>query len=186
MQPSVGESSSNAEPITSAVGLGVDIIEITRMEQAIRRTPRMITRLFSADEQAYAKKKTNPAVHFALFFAAKEAVLKALGTGFAGMEAFTDVEVTHDRHGKPLPVLRGRSKQIADDQGIVDIQLSLSYTRFVGVASAVAIKEQNRPKLDERLDQKAELAKRFKELRAMLDEMEPSLNNLESTSGDDS
>jgi holo-[acyl-carrier protein] synthase len=163
---------STTEPITPVAGLGVDIIEIERMERAIKRTPRMITRMFSEQERAYAKSKRRPAVQYALFFAAKEAVLKALGTGFAGVDAFTDMEVSRDRFGKPMPVLHGRAKEIAKQQGIVDMQLSLSYTRSVGVASAVAIKEQNRPRTDEKLDQKAELAKRFKELRGMLDEME--------------
>jgi holo-[acyl-carrier protein] synthase len=142
------------------------------MERAIKRTPRMIARLFSDGERAYAKKKARPAVQYALFFAAKEAVLKALGTGFAGVDAFTDVEVSHDRHGKPIPLLHGRAKELADRQGVVDMQLSLSYTRSVGVASAVAIKEQNRPRTDDKIDQKAELARKFKELRAMLDEMD--------------
>jgi holo-[acyl-carrier protein] synthase len=170
----VEAQSESKEPITPVAGLGVDIIEIERMERAIARTPRMITGLFSEQEQAYAKKKSRPAVQYALFFAAKEAVLKALGTGFLGLGAFTDIEVTHDRYGKPVPLLHGRTKEIADKQGIVDMQLSLSYTRSVGVASAVAIKEQNRPRIDEKVNQKAELAKKFKELRALLDEMEPA------------
>ncbi len=171
------------EPIMPVAGLGVDIIEIDRMEQAIKRTPRMVTRMFSAAEQTYAKKKARPAVQYALFFAAKEAVLKALGCGFAGMDAFTDVEVSHDRYGKPVPVLSGKTKELAREQGIIDMQLSLSYTRSVGVASAVAIKEQNRPRRAEKIDQKAELAKKFKELRALLDEMDPT-GEAGETSGD--
>ncbi|HBT94953.1 MAG TPA: holo-[acyl-carrier-protein] synthase [Coriobacteriia bacterium] len=168
------ENKENPVPVSPVAGLGVDIIEIDRMEKAVTRTPRMITRLFSEYEQNYAKKKARPAIQYALFFAAKEAVLKALGTGFAGVDAFTDVEVTHDRYGKPVPVLHGRTKELADSLGIVDMQLSLSYTRSVGVASAVAIKEQDRPKTEDKIDQKAELARKFKELRAMLDEMEPT------------
>jgi holo-[acyl-carrier protein] synthase len=159
-------------------GLGVDIIEIERMERALARTPRMRERLFSETERAYAQSKARPAVHFALFFAAKEAVLKALGTGFAGM-AFTDVEVDHDRYGRPVPVLHGRAQKLAQAQGIVEMQLSLSYTHAVGVASAVAIKEQDRPRKDERLDPRAELARQFKEMRALLDDMDERISRLD-------
>ena len=66
-------------------GLGVDIVEIDRMRAALERRPRMKERLFSAEERRYCDKRTQPEVHYALRFAAKEAVLKALGTGFAGM-----------------------------------------------------------------------------------------------------
>ena len=62
-------------------GLGVDIVEIARMEDILRRTPNFKQRVFTEDERAYCESKHNPAVHYALFFAAKEAVAKALGTG---------------------------------------------------------------------------------------------------------
>ncbi|MDR3037590.1 MAG: holo-ACP synthase [Coriobacteriales bacterium] len=166
-------------PATPPVaGLGVDIIEIERMERVLARTPRMRERVFSQGERAYAQAKARPVVHYALFFAAKEAVLKALGTGFAGM-AFTDVEVDHDRYGRPVPVLRGRAQEIAQAQGVVEMQLSLSYTHAVGVASAVAIKEQDRPRKDEKVDPRAELARQFKEMRAMLDDMDERIQALD-------
>jgi holo-[acyl-carrier protein] synthase len=159
-------------------GLGVDIIEIERMERALARTPRMRERVFSPGERAYAQAKARPVVHYALFFAAKEAVLKALGTGFAGM-AFNDVEVDHDRYGRPVPVLRGRAQEIAQAQGVVEMQLSLSYTHAVGVASAVAIKERDRPRKNEKVDPRTELARQFKEMRAMLDDMDERIQALD-------
>jgi holo-[acyl-carrier protein] synthase len=175
-----GATDPAATPPTPPVaGLGVDIIEIERMERALKRTPRMRERVFSETERAYAQGKARPAVHFALFFAAKEAVLKALGTGFAGM-AFTDVEVDHDRYGRPVPLLHGRARELAEAQGIVEMQLSLSYTHSVGVASAVAIKEQDRPRKDERLDPRAELARQFKEMRALLDDIDERVSKLDS------
>jgi holo-[acyl-carrier protein] synthase len=158
-------------------GLGVDIIEIDRMERALIRTPRLCERIFSEEERAYAWAKVRPHVHYALFFAAKEAVLKALGTGFVGV-GFKDVEVSHDRHGRPIPVLHGRTKAIAEAQGIVEIQLSLSYTHQVGVASAVAIREQDRPHRDEKVDPREQLARQFKELRAVLDDLEGQLGEI--------
>jgi holo-[acyl-carrier protein] synthase len=165
-------------------GLGVDIIEITRMERVLERTPRIRERIFSEAERAYARGKARPAVHFALFFAAKEAVLKALGTGFAGM-AFTDVEVDHDKYGRPVPVLHGRAKEVAAQQGIIEMQLSLSYTHAVGVASAVAIREQDRPRKDEKVDPRVELTRQFKEMRALLDDMDERIRTLGEDVPDD-
>ncbi|MDR1184285.1 MAG: holo-ACP synthase [Coriobacteriales bacterium] len=165
-------------PDAPAAGLGVDLIEIERMERALERTPRIRERIFSETERRYAQDKARPAVHFALFFAAKEAVLKALGTGFFGM-AFTDVEVDHDRYGRPIAVLHGHAQEVANAQGVVEIQLSLSYTHFVGVASAVAIREQDRPQRDEKVDPRVELARQFKEMKALLDDMDERMKALD-------
>lgn len=165
------------EGTQSRAGLGVDIIEIERMEQILVRTPRFMQRVFSEGERKYAMAKARPAIHFALFFAAKEAVLKALGTGFTGM-AFTDVEVTHDRHGRPEPILHGNAAKVASEQGVVEVELSLSYTHQVGVASAVAIKSEDRPRKDERKDPMEELQQQFKEMRSMLDNMDERIREL--------
>jgi holo-[acyl-carrier protein] synthase len=131
----------------------------------------MRERLFTADEIAYVEAKARPIIHYALFFAAKEAVLKALGTGFRGM-GWTDVEVRHNERGRPYPHLEGEAKAEAERQGIVAIELSLSYTHTVGVASAVAIRAQDMPVKNEVVDAKAELLQQFKELRSLLDEMD--------------
>jgi holo-[acyl-carrier protein] synthase len=172
--PGPAAAPAEAPPVA---GLGVDIIEIERMERALERTPRIQERVFSENERRYAQSKARPAIHYALFFAAKEAVLKALGTGFAGM-AFTDVEVDHDRYGRPVPILHGRAQALAEKAGIIEMQLSLSYTHSVGVASAVAIREQDRPRRDEKLDPHAELARQFKEMRALLDDMDERVKTL--------
>jgi holo-[acyl-carrier protein] synthase len=158
----------------SRAGLGIDIIEIERMERILERTPRFAQRVFSDAERAWAKAKTRPATHLALFFAAKEAVLKALGTGFAGM-GLGDVEVGHDKRGRPLVILHGNAERVAREQGVVEIQLSLSNTHQLGVASAVAIKQADRPRRDEKADPREELARQFKALRASLDNMESRL-----------
>lgn len=155
-------------------GLGVDIIEIERLQKAFTRVPTMRERLFTAAEIEYIEAKARPIVHYALFFAAKEAVLKALGTGFVGM-GWTDVEVRHTERGRPYPHLEGEAKAEAERQGIVAIELSLSYTHQVGVASAVAMREQDQPHHDEVIDPKAELTQQFKQLRSLLDEMEEEL-----------
>jgi holo-[acyl-carrier protein] synthase len=149
-------------------GLGVDIVEIERMREAIERRPRIKERLFSEQERRYCDKRSKPEVHYALRFAAKEAVLKALGTGFSGMR-FTDVEVVREANGRPVPKLSGRAAEYAEQLGVVEMHLSLSFTHTTAVASAVAITEESRPRKDEKPDPMAELAAQFKEMRAILD-----------------
>lgn len=153
-------------------GLGVDIVEIDRMKAALQRRPRMKERLFSAEERAYCDGRGRPEVHYALRFAAKEAVLKALGTGFRGMR-FCDVEVIREGSGRPVPRLSGMAAQRAAELGVVEMHLSLSFTHTTAVASAVAITQDARPRRDERVDQKAQLAASFKEARALLDSVVP-------------
>ena len=159
-----------AFPSPSAVGLGVDLLEIDRMERAIERTPRILERLFTSGEREYAWSKARPAVQYATFFAAREAVLKALGSGFAGI-GYTDVEITHDAKGKPEVVLHGEALALAEQQGVIEIQISLSHTHQMAVASAVAIKEQSSPRKSTEVDPMDELARQFKELRSMLDDL---------------
>jgi holo-[acyl-carrier protein] synthase len=154
-------------------GLGVDIVEIERMRLALERRPALKARLFSEAERAYCEKRSKPEVHYALRFAAKEAVLKALGTGFRGMR-FTDVEVVREQSGRPVPHLTGKAAERAEQLGIVEMHLSLSFTHSTAVASAVAITEGARPRKDERPDPMAQLATDFKAARAMLDDVTPS------------
>jgi holo-[acyl-carrier protein] synthase len=148
-------------------GLGVDIVEIDRMRRALERHPRMKERIFSAEERAYCDKRNKPEVHYALRFAAKEAVLKALGTGFAGM-SFQDVEVVRDTGGRPSPRLHGRAAQAADEIGVVEMHLSLSYTHTTAVASAVAITERDGAGLEP--DPAKLRARAFKEMRSLVDD----------------
>ncbi len=152
-------------------GLGVDIVEIDRMRAALERHPRMRERIFSEEERAYCEGRNKPEIHYAMRFAAKEAVLKALGTGFSGMR-FCDVEVVRDDRGRPMPHLKGRAAEVAAECGVVEMHLSLSFTHTTAVASAVAITEQIRPrKEDPELTPQQKLAASFKEMRGLLDEV---------------
>lgn len=153
------------------LGLGVDIVEIDRMAAALVRHPRIKERIFSDEERRYCDKRSRPEVHYALRFAAKEAVLKALGTGFTGMR-FRDVEVIREQSGRPVPSLHGRAAERAAELGIIEMHLSLSFTHTTAVASAVAITQDARPRKDERLDPMAELARSFKDARSMLDSVD--------------
>jgi holo-[acyl-carrier protein] synthase len=151
-------------------GLGVDIVEIDRMASALARHPGMKERIFSAAERRYCDKRNRPEVHYALRFAAKEAVLKALGTGFSGMK-FTDVEVVRDPRGRPAPRLSGRAAEVAGEMGVVEMYLSLSYTHTTAVASAVAITERMRPATGGE-DPATTRNATFKEMRGLVDEVE--------------
>ncbi|MHB1136694.1 MAG: holo-ACP synthase [Coriobacteriia bacterium] len=152
-------------------GLGVDIVEIARMRDALARRPRMKERLFSEEERAYCEGRNKPEIHYAMRFAAKEAVLKALGTGFSGMR-FRDVEVARDERGKPVPRLSGRAAEVAEAAGVVEVHLSLSFTHENAVASAVAITERMRPHVEEAPETPQQrLAASFKDARSLLDEV---------------
>lgn len=177
----VPEDASQVTYASPSTGLGVDIVEIERMEKILERTPSFATRVFSAEERAYCEAHHRPAVHFATHFAAKEAVLKALGTGFSSGIGFTDVEVAHDENGKPLAVLHGRAQEIAEGLGIIEIPLSLSRTRDTAVANAIAITQVSRPRVEEKTTPAQEIAARFKELRSMLDDLEQGHEAAETT-----
>ncbi|MCI8366668.1 MAG: holo-ACP synthase [Eggerthellaceae bacterium] len=153
------------------VGLGVDVVEISRMEAILGRTPSFAEKVFSEDERAYCDKSSNRAAHYATRFAAKEAVLKALGTGFSEGIAFLDVEVCRNAKGKPSVALHGRAAEIAQEMGVREIPLSLSYTHSEGVACALAITESSVEAKEKRKDPMEELAAQFKEARSFLDEI---------------
>ena len=153
-------------------GIGVDIIEIARVERALKRTPRMAQRLFTDEERAYCERTARPAQHYAGRFAAREAVLKALGTGFSQGIGLKDVSVTRDESGRPQVLLAGRAAEVAAEQGMLEIALSLSFTRDMAVANAVAVTEAARPHRDEARDPDRELAASFKEARSGIDELE--------------
>lgn len=154
--------------VSPKTGLGVDIVEIERMRIALERTPRMKRRIFTDDERWYCEHKKKPEIHYALRFAAKEAVWKALGTGFRGM-CFQDVEIVRDKFGRPEPLLKGKAREIADEAGILEIALSLSFTHTTAIAGAVAITADDRPKKELNPDRKEVIARKFKEMRGMLD-----------------
>ena len=160
-----------------STGLGVDIVEIGRMEQILQRSPGFTARVFSEGERAYCERCHRPAVHYATHFAAKEAVLKALGTGFSQGIKFTDVEVGHDKNGRPVAVLHGRAAEIADERGVLELPLSLSRTSDTAVANAIAVTASSKPVVEEKASPRQELAKRFKELRGMLDYMDAQVHS---------
>lgn len=154
------------------VGLGIDIVDIDRMRQVIARTKAFATRVFSAAEQEYCESKADPAVHYATRFAAKEAVLKAMGTGFSEGIGPRDIEVKRNAKGQPRAVLSGRAAEVASELGVRSMPLSLSFTHSDAVACAMVITQGNLDVMERRVDPTKELTKRFKEARALLDDVD--------------
>lgn len=155
----------------NAVGLGVDIVEIGRMKRILERTPSFAGRVFSPDECAYCDRMASPATHYALRFAAKEAIVKALGTGFSDGIGVRDIEVVRTKSGRPIAKLSGRAQQVAQEQGVRELSISLSYTHTDAVACAMAVTDASVRASEKRKDPMEELAKQFKEVRGMLDEL---------------
>lgn len=160
------------DAVEGAVGLGVDIVEIARMKAILGRTPSFAARVFSEEERAYCDKTALPEVHYATRFAAKEAVLKALGTGFSRGIGVRDVEVRRNAKGRPFVILSGRAKEVAQELGVRELPISLSFTHTEAVACAMAITEDSVRVAEKRVDPMEELSKQFKEARGMLDEMD--------------
>jgi holo-[acyl-carrier protein] synthase len=117
------------------VGVGIDLLEIDRLERALARRPRLAERLFTDGERAYAATRARPAMHLAARFCAKEAVAKALqlrdGT-------WLDVEVVGGGDEPPTVILSGAAERRAHELGVT---ISLSLTHTHGMAGAVAVTE---------------------------------------------
>lgn len=111
------------------VGIGCDIIEVERIRRAIARSELFVSKLFTPAETVYCRAKADPAQSFAARFAAKEAVMKALGTGWDGKVNWLDIEVLSDDAGRPYLNLGGGAKELAEKKGITNIQLSLSHEK---------------------------------------------------------
>lgn len=124
----------------SVLAHGVDIVEVSRIgEMVAEHGAHFLERVFTPAEREYAESSRRRDEHLAGRFAAKEAVLKALGTGWSAGIAWTDVEVTRGDAGEPGIRLAGKAKEIADRLGIGRWVLSLSHTEQYAVASAIGL-----------------------------------------------
>lgn len=118
------------------VGIGCDIIEIERIARAIK-SESFIRRVFTAEEAAYCQRRgKQAAASFAARFAAKEAVLKALGTGLRE-GSLQEIAVDNDGLGKPLVQLSGHFAMLAKQLGVKNIQISLSHSRELATAYVI-------------------------------------------------
>jgi holo-[acyl-carrier protein] synthase len=119
-------------------GIGTDLVEIERIKRAISRTgQRFIERVYTEVEQQYCRTQHPPYACYAARFAAKEAFLKALGTGLRQHMRWRDIEVQRDVLGKPRLHLYGYLREQCDSQRIRYIHLSLSHTASMAIAQVI-------------------------------------------------
>lgn len=120
--------------MTAVPGIGIDLLEIERLERALARRPRLAERVFSAAELEFASARRRPARHLAARFAAKEAALKALGLGGLRLH---EIEVAGGGEEAPKLVLHGDAAAAAERAG-VELDLSLSHSRDLAIAAVSA------------------------------------------------
>lgn len=127
------------------LGTGVDIVEVSRIKNAaIRWKENFLKRIFTDRELNYSNQRSASHQHLAARFAAKEAVLKALGNGWTNRVEWKDIEIWNDASGKPNIRLSGEVQKVCKRLGVDDILISMSHTRTYAVANAILIKTRAR------------------------------------------
>lgn len=120
------------------VGIGVDIVDIRRVRAVLeRRGDRFVHRVFTSEEQDYCRAHRDPSPYFAARFAAKEALFKALGTGWARGVTWRDAEVQRQESGAPRLTLTGCARKLADERGAQRIHVSLSHAEEAAIAIVI-------------------------------------------------
>jgi holo-[acyl-carrier protein] synthase len=120
------------------VSIGIDIIEVARIREVLQRTPRFRERVFTAAEQAYCDSRGVVAEqHYAARYAAKEAALKALQTGWRGGISWQDVEISSLESGAPMITFHGEAQKIFEASGATAVHLSISHTAEHAIANVV-------------------------------------------------
>ena len=120
------------------VSIGIDIIEVYRIRETLERTPRFADRVFTGRERAYCDAKGAAAAQsYAARFAAKEAFLKALKTGWRGQITWHDIEILNDEQGVPSLEIRGEAREILENLGANKIHLSMSHTTEHATAQVI-------------------------------------------------
>lgn len=122
------------------VGLGTDIIETVRIGQMIERHGELfLQRVFTEQEIRYCQRRKEAIQHYAGRWAAKEAVMKTLGTGFTKGVGFQDIEVLNRKSGQPAIKLRGGAEEVAKRMGVDDVLITISHCRAYATATAIAV-----------------------------------------------
>ncbi|WP_299468236.1 holo-ACP synthase [uncultured Gimesia sp.] len=122
------------------VGLGTDIVEISRIGQMIERHgDTFLNRVFTENENAYCGSKKHKEQHYAGRWAAKEAVMKTLGTGFIKGIGWKEIEIINLKSGKPTVVISGGVETHAAEMGIQEILITISHSREFATATAIAL-----------------------------------------------
>ncbi len=124
------------------IGHGIDLTNVERITRLLSDHPdRFLLRCFTPTERAYAADRREAPAHYAARFSAKEATLKALGTGLRFGIQWTDIEVDNDGLGQPLLRLTGKAAEIADKLGVTRWFVSLTHTAGMASASVIAVAE---------------------------------------------
>lgn len=124
----------------NVLGIGTDIVECLRIAQMIERHGELfITRVYTPHEISYCQSRRQATQHFAGRWAAKEAVLKALGTGWRRGISWRDIEVRNDSSGRPIVALGGGAREIVEQQQIGQILVSISHCRSHATAFCIAL-----------------------------------------------
>jgi holo-[acyl-carrier protein] synthase len=120
------------------VGLGLDVAEVDRIEEAIaRHGAAFLERVFTPAEQTYCERFKNRYERYAARFAAKEAAMKALGTGWSRGVRWRDIEVVRERGSRPTLHLSGVARQIADSLGVKHIAMTITHSGNMAMAQVV-------------------------------------------------
>lgn len=120
------------------IGIGIDSVEVDRFRVVMHRRPGILDRLFTEDERRYAERRRDPTERFAARFAAKEAVMKALGVG-VGACKWREIEVVRAPSGAPGVRLQGGAARLGQARGVTGWRLSLTHTHRSAQAVAVAL-----------------------------------------------
>ena len=118
-------------------GTGIDIIEVSRIQKVLERDIGFKEKIFTKGEIDYCEEKKNKYQHYAARFSAKEAFLKAIGTGWRFGIKFGDIEVYHDEFGNPLIRLYGKADELVRENGISTMHVSLSHLKEMATAVVV-------------------------------------------------
>ncbi len=151
------------------------------MERTLARRPSFARRVFTDEECRTCEGTARPAEHYAVRFAARRAVLKALGCEGGQGVGLHDVSVTVDDKGRPRAVLSGRVQKAAERQEVVEVALSLSITHEVATAMALLVTDEVRPRPKEERDPEREFMSSFREARTVIDELERLQGDLSAT-----
>jgi holo-[acyl-carrier protein] synthase len=126
------------------VRVGVDIIGVERLERVVGQDDSRQKALFTERELDYCRGRRRPYEHLAARFAAKEAVLKAFGTGMSRRMRWTEIEVVNERNGRPRIVLEGSVADFARKHGLRDLDVSLTHAEGLAMAQAVTVWDRKR------------------------------------------
>jgi holo-[acyl-carrier protein] synthase len=131
------------------IGIGTDIIECLRIAQMIERHGDLfINRVYTAHEIQYCQSRKQSTQHYAGRWAAKEAILKALGTGWRKGISWRDIEVRNEPGGRPVVALRGGARDVIEQLGITEMLISISHCRSHATAYALAQGADKKPDLE--------------------------------------